>query len=62
MIIDQLTRRQDINDEWWAAVGLSRNLGRGVTDVPARNGGVGGNMNMNSNGNGNGNRDAGERS
>lgn len=37
-IIDQLTRRQDIDDEWWAAVGLSRNLGRGVTDVPARNG------------------------
>ncbi|KLJ10049.1 hypothetical protein EMPG_14544 [Blastomyces silverae] len=37
-IIDQLTRRQDIGDEWWAAVGLSRNLGRGVTDVPARNG------------------------
>ncbi|OAT08612.1 hypothetical protein BDBG_04870 [Blastomyces gilchristii SLH14081] len=37
-IIDQLTRRQDIGDDWWAAVGLSRNLGRGVTDVPARNG------------------------
>ncbi|PGH16413.1 hypothetical protein AJ79_01744 [Helicocarpus griseus UAMH5409] len=36
-IIDRLTRRQDIPDEWWAAVGLSRNLGRGVTDVPARN-------------------------
>ncbi|PGG97056.1 hypothetical protein GX51_07508 [Blastomyces parvus] len=42
-IIDQLTRRQDIGDEWWAAVGLSRNLRRGVTDVPARNGGGNGN-------------------
>ncbi|EEH08754.1 conserved hypothetical protein [Histoplasma capsulatum G186AR] len=53
-IIDQLTRRQDIDDEWWAAVGLSRNLGRGVTDVPARNG----NENDGESG---GNRDARER-
>ncbi|KAK2793577.1 hypothetical protein FQN52_001163 [Onygenales sp. PD_12] len=44
VIIDRLARRQDIPNEWWAAVGLSRNLGmgRGVTDVPARGGGGGG--------------------
>ncbi|KGQ00902.1 hypothetical protein PAAG_12446 [Paracoccidioides lutzii Pb01] len=47
-IIDRLSRRQDIPDEWWAAVGLSRNLGRGVTDVPARSGSSG-NTNTNTN-------------
>ncbi|PGH22922.1 hypothetical protein AJ80_02971 [Polytolypa hystricis UAMH7299] len=35
-IIDRLARRGDIPDEWWAAIGLSRNLGRGVSDVPPR--------------------------
>ncbi|OAX77968.1 hypothetical protein ACJ72_07727, partial [Emergomyces africanus] len=57
-IIDQLTRRQDINDEWWAAMGLSRNLGRGVTDVPARNG----NGSGTGTGTGTSIRDAGDRS
>ncbi|KAK2813163.1 hypothetical protein FQN50_000840 [Emmonsiellopsis sp. PD_5] len=51
VIIDRLARRQDIPNEWWAAVGLSRNLGMGTSsgrergrdvDVPARGGGGGG--------------------
>lgn len=46
-ILDRLARRQDIPDEWWAAAGLSRSLGRRLgpgdeipdsddTDGPAR--------------------------
>ncbi|PYH95128.1 hypothetical protein BO71DRAFT_440484 [Aspergillus ellipticus CBS 707.79] len=35
-ILDRLARREDIPDEWWAAAGLSRTLGRriGVNDEP----------------------------
>jgi len=38
-ILDRLARREDIPDEWWAAAGLSRTIGRGLADVQARDSG-----------------------
>jgi hypothetical protein len=35
-LLDRFSRREDIPDEWWAAVGLSRTIGRGLADVRSR--------------------------